>query len=487
MKLNFFKKFFLVNTMVFLCSITIIVILLSIFIGNYITDDKKETLKENCNTIATLTSQKSNLELYNDESVALFRSISGVTEAELFIADVNGKVTLCSCEDWSLDGECEHNQKKIPQNIINKSLKEDYNESGDLEGHFSQVKFTYAKRLYNKNNETVGVIFATMSSTNIRNFFNSIFRLFLFSAFLPIIFTFFAEYYISYKFTKPLRLMAEASRSMAKGDFSKRIPVTGEDEIGELAVAFNQMTNSLVQLEGTRRHFIGNFSHEFKTPMTTIGGFIDGIIDGTIPPEKQRYYLEIISSEIKRLSRLVQSMLSLSKLESGELQINKSEFDLLDMVLKIIISQEQRIEKRELKIDGFEDISPTTLIADYDLIYQVVYNLIDNAIKFTNEKGTISFEINNFNNFVQFKIRNTGEGIPEKDLPFVFERFYKTDKARSIIKDSTGLGLHLANAIISIHGGKISVQSKQDSYTEFAFVLPCKKSEDNKKNKSKKQ
>ena len=480
MKLNFFKKFFLVNTMVFLCSITIIVILLSIFIGNYITDDKKETLKENCNT--TLTSQKSNLELYNDESVALFRSISGVTEAELFIADVNGKVTLCSCEDWSLDGECEHNQKKIPQNIINKSLKEDYNESGDLEGHFSQVKFTYAKRLYNKNNETVGVIFAPMSSTNIRNFFNSIFRLFLFSAFLPIIFTFFAEYYISYKFTKPLRLMAEASRSMAKGDFSKRIPVTGEDEIGELAVAFNQMTNSLVQLEGTRRHFIANISHEFKTPMTTIGGFIDGIIDGTIPPEKQRYYLEIISSEIKRLSRLVQSMLSLSKLESGELQINKSEFDLLDMVLKIIISQEQRIEKRELKIDGLEDISPTTLIADYDLIYQVVYNLIDNAIKFTNEKGT-----NNFNNFVQFKIRNTGEGIPEKDLPFVFERFYKTDKARSIIKDSTGLGLHLANAIISIHGGKISVQSKQDSYTEFAFVLPCKKSEDNKKNKSKKQ
>ena len=113
MKLNFFKKFFLVNTMVFLCSITIIVILLSIFIGNYITEDKKETLKENCNTIATLSSQKSELDLYNDESIALFRSIFDVTEAELFIADANGKVTICSCEDWSLDGECEHNQKKI--------------------------------------------------------------------------------------------------------------------------------------------------------------------------------------------------------------------------------------------------------------------------------------------------------------------------------------------------------------------------------------
>lgn len=486
MKLNFFKKFFLVNTMVFICIIAIIVILLSIFMSNYITADRKDMLKENCYIIATMSSQKSNLVINADENITLFRAISGVTEADLFITDTKGKVILCCCDDWNVDGNCEHNQKMITQNIINKVTKEDYNESGDLDGHFSQVKFTYSTKLYNNNKENVGFVFATISSTNIRDFFNSIFRLFLVSAFVPIIFMFFAEYYISYKFTKPLRLMAEASRSMAKGDFSKRIPVTGEDEIGELAVAFNQMTNSLVQLEGTRRHFIANISHEFKTPMTTIGGFIDGIIDGTIPPEKQNHYLNIISSEIKRLSRLVQSMLSLSKLESGELQINRSDFDLLDMLLNIILSQEQRIEKKELNIEGLENISPTILNADYDLIYQVVYNLIDNAIKFTNKNGVIGFEINNFNNLIQFKIRNTGEGIKEKDLPFVFERFYKSDRARSDVKDSTGLGLYLANAIISIHGGKISVQSKQDEYTEFIFVLPCKTLTETKKNKSKK-
>lgn len=486
MKLNFFKKFFLVNTIVIICSITIIIVLLSIFVSNYITDDKKETLKENCNTIVTMVSQKNVLDINDTESVALFRAISKVTEAELFIADTDGKVILCSCDDWGFDGVCEHNQKKISQNIINKVMQDDYNESGDLEGHFSQVKFTYASQLYNNSKKTVGVIFATISSTNIRVFFNSIFRLFLFSAIIPIIFMFFVEYYISYKFTKPLRLMAEASRSMAKGDFSKRIPVTGDDEIGELAVAFNQMTNSLVQIESTRRHFVANISHEFKTPMTTIGGFIDGIIDGTIPIEKQEYYLNIISSEIKRLSRLVQSMLSLSKLESGELQINRSDFDLLDMVLKIIVSQEQRIDKKGLNINGLESIEPVTLNADYDLIYQVVYNLIDNAIKFTDENGKIFFEINCFNNLIQFKIRNTGEGIKEKDLPFVFERFYKTDKARSAVKDSTGLGLYLANAIISIHGGKIAVKSEINNYTEFTFVLPCQNSEENKKIKTKK-
>lgn len=113
---------------------------------------------------------------------------------------------------------------------------------------------------------------------------------------------------MTYRLTKPLKQMSEAARAMAKGDFSKRIPVTSDDEIGELAVSFNQMTNSLVQLEGMRKSFVANVSHELKTPMTTIGGFIDGILDGTIEPDKQKYYLQIVSDEVKRLSRLVQSI-----------------------------------------------------------------------------------------------------------------------------------------------------------------------------------
>lgn len=486
MKSTFFKKFLLVNTIVVISCFVITIVLLSFFVGNYITDEKKEMLKENCNTIVSLVSQKNELENYDEESIALFRTISEVAESDIYISNLDGEVLLCGCSEWSIDGDCEHNQKIIPKSIIQTIKSGDYNESGDLDGFFSNVKFTSASMLYNKNHDAIGVVFATISPTNIQNFFNSIFRLFLFSALLPIIFMFFAEFYISYKFTKPLRLMAEASRSMAKGDFSKRIPVTGNNEISELAVAFNQMTNSLVQLESTRRHFIANISHEFKTPMTNIGGFIDGIIDDTIPPEKHSYYLNIVSNEIKRLSRLVGSMLSLSKLESGVMQINQTNFDLLDLTLNIIISQEQRIEGKKLNISGLENIKPTMLNADYDLIYQVVYNLIDNAIKFTNESGTISFEINSFNNLIQFKIKNTGEGIDKKDIPFVFERFYKTDKSRSMIKDSTGLGLHLANAIISIHGGRISVKSELNQYTEFTFVLPCETPKENKRVKNKK-
>lgn len=477
MKLKLFKKFFLTNALIILLSITGITVLLSIFISNYLTIEKKDTLKENCEAVSIVVAEMRKADLGDEENIALFRAISKVTEADVFITDTSGNVLICSCEDWKIDGLCEHNTTNISSEIMDSVLKEDYNESGKLGGLFSSVRFSYGSALKDESGKVVGAVFSSISPQNIRAFYNAILRIFFIAALAPILIMFFAEYFISYRFSRPLRLMAEASRSMAKGDFSKRIPVTGDDEIGELAVAFNQMTNSLVQIEGTRRRFVANISHELKTPMTTIGGFIDGIIDGTIPPEKQSYYLSIVSAEIKRLSRLVQSMLSLSKLESGEQQINRSDFDICDMVLKIVVSQEQRIGNRNLNIEGLDKMLPVTVNADYDLIYQVVYNLVDNAVKFTNEGGVIEFAVDSFDNAVRFKIRNTGEGIEQKDLPFVFDRFYKTDKSRSAVKDSTGLGLYLAKTIITIHGGKISVQSKINDYTEFSFILPQKSSE----------
>ena len=283
---------------------------------------------------------------------------------------------------------------------------------------------------------------------------------------------FFAIYTMTYRMTKPLKLMSEASKAMAKGDFSKRIPVTSDDEIGELAVSFNQMTNSLVQLEGMRKSFVANVSHELKTPMTTIGGFIDGILDGTIEPEKQRYYLTIVSDEVKRLSRLVQSMLSMAKLESGEFILKPELFDFRELLCTIVISQEQRIEAQGLNITGLDEIPSVSVSADRDLIHQVIYNLVDNAIKFTNESGTINFSLKTDSKKLVFTITNTGKGIPEKELPYVFERFYKVDKSRSANKNSTGLGLYIVKTILKAHGGGITVISQENSFTSFSITLP---------------
>ena len=266
--------------------------------------------------------------------------------------------------------------------------------------------------------------------------------------------------------------MSEAAKAMAKGDFSRRIPVTSDDEIGELAMAFNGMSNSLSRLEEARKSFIANVSHEMRTPMTTIGGFIDGIIDGTIPPDKQDYYLKIVSEEIKRLSRMVQSMLNLSRLESSGFVLKEESFDFREQILGIVIGQEQRIEEKNINIEGLDSLPSVIINADKDLIYQVVYNLLDNAIKFVEKGGTISFSLDVDSYGAEFSITNSGLGIPRADLPFIFDRFYKLDKSRASNKTSMGLGLYIVKTIIRNHGGTIKVESKENEFTRFSFVLP---------------
>ena len=213
--------------------------------------------------------------------------------------------------------------------------------------------------------------------------------------------------------------------------------------------------------------------------MTTIGGFIDGILDGTIGEEKQQYYLEIVSQEVKRLSRLVQSMLSMARLESGEFALKKETFDLSELVCTVTISQEQRIEQKNIEILGLDEIGNVSIYADKDLMHQAVYNLVDNAIEFANEGGTIKFALESKNGVTHLSVKNTGRGIPEGDIPYVFDRFYKVDKSRSASKNSTGLGLYIVKTIINAHLGKVSVTSKENEFTEFKVSIPSNLGENN--------
>ena len=169
-----------------------------------------------------------------------------------------------------------------------------------------------------------------------------------------------------------------------------RVPVTSADELGQLALSFNNMANSLSNSEGTRRSFIANVSHELKTPMTTIAGFIDGILDGTIPKEQEDKYLHIVSDEVKRLSRLVKSMLDLSRIDSGEMQLHPTNFDITNTIVTTLLTFEQKIDEKGIEIRGLEEARPQMVLGDQDLLHQVVYNLIENAVKFTNDGGAIS-------------------------------------------------------------------------------------------------
>ena len=206
--------------------------------------------------------------------------------------------------------------------------------------------------------------------------------------------------------------------------------------------------------------------------MTTIGGFIDGIIDGTIEKEKSDQYLQIVSNEVKRMTRLVEGMLNLSKLEAGEIKIHPTNFDFKQLIIDVVLSQEQRIENKNITIIGLDALNKCFVRADRDLLHQVVYNLCDNAVKFTDDDGIIEFNLTFDSTHFEFNIKNTGVGIPKEDLPLIFERFYKGDKARSANKDSTGLGLYLVKTIVKIHGGTAFVKSSENEFTQFGIRLP---------------
>ncbi len=250
------------------------------------------------------------------------------------------------------------------------------------------------------------------------------------------------------------------------------MPVTSNDEIGELATAFNNMAASLASGENMRRNFIANVSHELKTPMTTIAGFIDGILDGTIPPEREAYYLRTVSQEVKRLSRLVRTMLDLSRIDSGELRLRPARFDLTNTILVAILSFEKPIEEKRLEIRGLEDSQSLFVDGDPDMIHQVVYNLFENAVKFTNPGGYILVRVEDAPDRTTVRIRNSGHGIEPDEIRMIFDRFYKTDKSRSQDKNGMGLGLYIVKTIVHLHGGEITVSSIVDQYTEFSFWIP---------------
>lgn len=283
-------------------------------------------------------------------------------------------------------------------------------------------------------------------------------------------------YVISKRTTDPLSEVISAAKNYSKGRFDTKIEYDGQDEVAELAIAINDMAASLKQIDEARNSFLGNVSHDLRTPMTTISGFVDGILDGTIPPEQHEKYLNIISQEVKRLSRLVNTLLEVSRLESGK-DLKRTDFNLSETARTVLISLESKISKKKIDIEfdtGEDDIYVN---ADRDSIHRVIFNLMDNAVKFTPEKGTVSIKIGlvsdgKKNRKARFTIRNSGQGIPKEELPHVFDRFYKTDRSRGLDKSGTGLGLYIAKTSIENHGEEISVESTVDSHTEFSFTLP---------------
>lgn len=362
----------------------------------------------------------------------------------------------------------------IPESIM-KSLpnsldKKGYSEIGTLGGFFRERYSTVGVPII-YNNAIVGAVFVSSPANSLMGYMYNIIRIFLLSIALTIFVTFILLYFLTAKMVRPLRQMSNAAKSFSKGDFTVRVPVANNDEIGQLAVAFNNMASSLTTLEETRRSFVANVSHELKTPMTSIAGFIDGILDGTIPSAKQEYYLSIVSNEVKRLSRLVRSFLEISRIEAGELKITPSRFSLTETVRRVVVGFEYAINDKQLEVRGLDTDKEYYAFADPDIIHQVIYNLVDNAIKFSDTGGYLEVNVAGTGDKIYVGVKNSGMGIPAEDLPYVFDRFYKTDKSRSSDRKGVGLGLYIVKTVLNMQEQDISVKSVEGEYCEFVFTL----------------
>lgn len=325
--------------------------------------------------------------------------------------------------------------------------------------------------VYGMNRQITGGVFVMACQVRIGSALGEILPPFLICGFFVLLVAVVILYFVTKQITRPLYEMAIAARSYSVGDFSRRINVPPEGELGTLASTFNQMAENLHQLELTRREFIADVSHELRTPMTTIGGFIDGILDGIIPPEQEQKYLALVSEEVKRLSRMVDNLLDVAKIQSGEITYKMESFDIVELAYQVMLSMDSRLAEREICLDHHLPSDPVCVIADRDAIYRVVYNLVDNAVKFTEDRGQITIGLHRADGKLFFSVKNTGKGIPEQEVGKIFERFYKTDKSRGENRKGVGLGLYMVKEIIKAHGEDIYVSSKEGYYAEFAFTL----------------
>lgn len=476
-----FRKYFITCTSILLLVFVFLGTALIIFSLQYSDSERKKLNLTSAQSISNITSIMTERGNSGNQQIMLSIMSSAqdimrqATEADYYIVGIDGNVIESSRQRYTVVSSdtavVSPNIMKIFSKNPQEVYRDGYYEIGTLGGFYVNRCSTVGVPIV-YNGSVIGAVFVSSKANNLVHYMYDVIRMFLICIAFALLFSFVIIYILTAKLVRPLNQMSQAAKSFSKGDFSIRVPVEDNDEIGQLAVAFNNMASSLASLEEMRRSFVANVSHELKTPMTSIAGFIDGILDGTIPEEKQSYYLMLVSNEVKRLSRLVRSFLDIARIEAGEMKLNLTQFDVAETVRRVVIGFENQINQKNLEILGMDSDKSFPVMADADKTHQIIYNLMDNAIKFSNDGGQIEINVVSRDKKVYIGIKNTGMGIPLKDLPYVFERFYKTDKSRSLDRKGVGLGLYIVKSMINLQGGDISVKSEEGKYCEFVFTLP---------------
>ena len=474
MKSIYFKNF-LITAMLVIVSFLILAFAAVMLGRSFALSEKRSSILTNAQAAANGAAslcQDSNL---TDWNLRFFISVIADSNGNnIFITDTNGIVV----SDSSRTIVSAYTGKQVDADVMEELYRSgSFQKLTTLQDFYSNTPvYVVALPITEKDDgKLVGYIFVSSDCTEIVRKWNSTATIFVFTALIILAVALLFSYYSSKRQSEPLREMAAASRRFAHGDFSARVANTGRnDEIGELTESFNRMAEYLEKSEQLRSEFVANLSHELKTPMTTIAGFADGILDGTIPKEAEGHYLEIISSETKRLSRLVRQMLEMSRIQSvDQSALLSRSFDLSEVIMRTLLNFETKITEHKLDVDAQLPEESIVVRGDEDSYTQVVYNLLDNAIKFAAPGTALGVSLWKQNGKAYVSISNRGDTISPEDLPFLFDRFRKADKSRSKDRDGYGLGLAIVKTILNNHNEDVTVTSR-DGLTEFIFTAKLK-------------
>lgn len=399
------------------------------------------------------------------------------TGMSLFLFDANGVCIACS-EGAGIEAA----SVTVSAAILNAARK-DGKYTSDVKGKFNPdeirpvichgIAFTITET---DGTETEYFLFTNTYTQKIEQFTRAMLLTGCISVLLMLlVYAVFISRYTLKNLVRPDTELMRVTRSYAQGDFSEML--NPEDFSSpyyqEYVQSLNQIISNLKATGEQQSQFVSNVSHELRTPMTIISGYVDGMLDGTIPKEKRTEYLYIVSQEMQRLKILVSSMLNLTKFDNGTIQIKHELFTINDLIFRTILMFGNRLEKRNITVEGL-DADTVRVYGDRDLIGQVIYNLTENAVKFVNTGGTITIRLEENKEESIFAIRNTGPGIPKDELPKIFDRFYKSDFSRSQDKTGLGLGLDIIRKILRLHNARISVSSEENVFTEFTVSFPKK-------------
>ena len=465
-KNSLFSKMVVTYTIIITVSFTILAAFLSFWFQDYFINTRQRDLTSQVDIIEGIATDYLTGSVSYEKLTEGMKFISSYIGEAIVLVDNNGYVySVTSIKYAPLVG------KQIFHDGLENMDSSDYIDAFNKYGVYMDEKiYVMMEVLKDAKGQSMGATLISVSTDILDNSLSNVYQIIWLSAVFAVIASCIVIYYFSQKMiVNPLSQMSGVARKIAQGDVDKRVEIHSDDEMEEFANAFNVMADSLQKVEQNRKEFISNVSHELRSPMTSIKGFIGGILDGVIPEEKHKYYLNIAYEEIQRLARLINDLLDLSAVESGTYKLNKVSVDINEIVRICILRNENRIKNKNLDVQVFFEGSELWVLTDEDKTIQVVTNLLDNAIKYGKDDGLINISCRKKGKKAHISIFNEGPTIDEEDIKHVWERFYKGDKSRTQ-KVSTGLGLSIVKKIISLHDEEIWVCNKENG-VEFTFTL----------------